>query len=201
LQTSGDLNTIYMDFGSLVNGSFDKSLDGWSVLAGAGVIGFERPFSGESSLKLTGSSILMCQDNVIVSAGARWVFSAWVWVPENTAWSFSQMPRIIVRPSGGGAAIVTGVAATTSVLGQWQQIKAVVPNTNSVSSLRVEIQATGTNSSAYVYTDSWWGIKNKWLLVNVNDPGVSKRAEIKNLLETLLLNYVPIGVEVEIAFV
>jgi hypothetical protein len=201
LQTSGDMNTIYMDFGSLVNGSFDKSLDGWTVGAGSGVIGFERPYTGESSLKLTGSSILMYQDNVTITSGQRWVFSAWVWVPSCTTWSFSQMPRIIVRPSGGGSAIVTGAAATTSVLGQWQQIKAVVPNTNSVTSLRVEIQATGTNSSAYIYTDSWWGIKNKWLLVNVNDPGVTKRAEMKDLLEALLLNYVPIGVEVEIAFV
>jgi hypothetical protein len=198
LNTDLDMNTVYFDFGAVENGNFDSGLSDWSVVNGSGVIGSEKVNDGIKSLKLTGTSILLRQDPVSVVANNRYVLSAWVWIPTGTTWT--QAPRLIIRPAGGGAAIVTGDAADISYFGSWQQIKVVLPYTNSVASLRVELESTSAIPN-YFHVDSIWMIITKWVQISVTDPGATLQAEMTDLLTAILEEYIPIGVETNIEYV
>lgn len=198
LNTVNDMVSRYFDFGVIRNGAFEDSPTQFTAYAGTLTWGNEKVRWGSKSLTVTGDPISFYQDSVTVEEGKRYVFSAWVYIPSSA--NFTQLPRLIVRPSGGGSAIVTGSQASAYKDGRWQEIKVVLPNTNSVPSLRIEMDANGSSSVKF-HTDGWWGSQRKWVKITLNTPGASLEAEVEDLLNGVLPNYLPMGVEFDIEFV
>lgn len=198
LETALDVNTVYMDFGAITNGNFDTGTDDWTATTGTAVVGSEKMLEGDKSIKLTGADISFTQDPITIDADKRYVASCWVWIPKGT--SFTQLPRLLITEASAGSTIITGTVATASKFGSWQQIKAVLPYTNQVTSVAVVLEAA-SGGSIHLYADAFWMVVNKWVQIDIDDPGASKQAAMTDLLQQILIEYTPVGVEVDIVYV
>jgi hypothetical protein len=198
LETALDVNTVYIDFGAITNGNFDSGTDDWTATQGTAVVGAEKRLEGDKSIKLTGADISFTQDPITIDANKRYVASCWIWVPKGT--SFTQAPRLLITEDSAGATIITGADADSNLYGSWQKLTAVLPYTNTETEVAVVLDAA-SGGSIYLYADAFWMVVNKWVQIDVDDPGAPLRAATTDLLKQVLTEYIPVGVEVDIEYV
>lgn len=195
--TPDDMVARYYDHGYIWNGLFedDDFVNGanpaYFVRSSTDVIiTNEKFYSGTKAVKLTGATTSLNQTPT-VPVSKYMAFTAWVYVPSGQTWT--TRPRIRV----GGGAWTSSVAVNED---GWEMLTAILPITNADSTPVVEIGAVGASASNVYYTDCWFLVQRKWVELTVTDPGVSLRTEYEELLESILPNYLPAGVDVSVVF-